>query len=91
MNGKIVDDVNEFQYLEAIVDKYSGGYRDMLNRLEEAKVAFQSLWKVCSARGTGKKTKVILFNTQVRPALFYGCEIWKFDKTDERRLDTFQH
>ena len=48
------------------------------------------MWRVWSARGIGRKTKMKLFNTLIRPVLLYGCETWKLTKVEEKRLDTFQ-
>ena len=46
VNGKEVEDVEEFLYLGATVDKESGGSKDIMNRLQKARSAFQRLGKV---------------------------------------------
>ena len=53
-NGEEVEDVEEFAYLGAIVDKEGGGNKDVRNRLQKARGAFQRL----SARGIGRRTKI---------------------------------
>ena len=58
VNGEEVQDVEEFAYLGAIVDKEGGGNKDIRNRLQKARDAFQRLWKVWAARGIGRRTKV---------------------------------
>ena len=90
VNGEEVEDVEEFAYLGAIVDKEGGGNKDIRNRLQKARGAFQRLWKVWAARGIGRRTKIQLFKTLVRPVLLYGCETWNITKTDERKLNSFQ-
>ena len=43
VNGEEVDDVEEFAYLGAIVDKEGGGSRDIRERLQTIRGAFQRL------------------------------------------------
>uniref|UniRef100_A0A0L8HUS5 Uncharacterized protein n=1 Tax=Octopus bimaculoides TaxID=37653 RepID=A0A0L8HUS5_OCTBM len=38
-----------------------------------------------------RDTKIKLYKTLVRPALLYGCETWKMNNSDERKLDSFQY
>ena len=90
VNGEEVEDVGEFPYLGATVDKEGGGSRDIRNRLQKARGVFQRLGKVWAARGIGRGTKIRLFQTLVRPVLLDGCETWKITKADERRLNSFQ-
>ena len=81
VNGEEVEDVEEFVYLGATVNK-GGGSRDITNRLQKARGAFQRLGKVWATRGIGRRTKIRLFKTLVRPVLPYGCETWKIIKGD---------
>lgn len=90
VNGQEVEEVDEFVYLGAIVDKEGGGSKDIKNRIQKARGAYRGLWRIWSARGIGQKTKLRLYNTLVRPVLLYGCETWKLTKAEERKLDTFQ-
>ena len=46
VNGREVEDVKEFIYLGASVDKEGGGSKDIMNRLQKAFSAFQRLGKV---------------------------------------------
>ena len=80
VNGEEVEDVEEFVYLGATVNK-GGGSRDITNRLQKARGAeTRELGKVCATRGIGTRTKIRLFKTLVRPVLLYGCETWKIIK-----------
>ena len=63
VNGEEVEDVEEFAYLGAIVDKDGGGGKDIRDRLQTTRGAFQRLCKVWAARGIGKRTKIRLFKT----------------------------
>ena len=61
VDGQEVDDIEEFTYLGAIVDKEGGG--SILHRLQKARDAFQRLRRVWAARGVGKRTKIHLWKT----------------------------
>ena len=90
VDGEEVDDIEEFTYLGAIVNKDRGGSKDIMHRLQRARGALQRLRRVWAARGVGERTKIRLFKTLVRPVLLYGCETWKITKNDERKLNSFQ-
>ena len=90
VDGEEVDDIEEFTYLGAIVDKEGGGSKDIMHRLQKARGAFQRLRRVRAARGIGKRTKIRLFKPLVWPVLLYGCETWQITKHDERKLNSFQ-
>ena len=76
LNGEEVEDVKEFIYLVATVDKEGGGNRDIAYRLQKARGALRRLKRIWTARGIGR-TKLKLFNSLVQPILLYGCETWK--------------
>ena len=64
VNGREVEDVEEFPYLGATVDKEGGeGSKDITNRLQKARRAFQRLGRMWAARGIGGRTKTRLFKT----------------------------
>ena len=73
VDGEELDDIEEFTYLGAIVDKDGGGSKDIMHRLQKARGAFQRLRRVWAAKGIGRRTKIRLFKTLVRPVLLY---IW---------------
>ena len=90
VNGREAEDAEEFPHLGATVDKEGGGSKDIMNRLQKAQKAFQLLRKAWAARGIGRRTKIRLFKTLIRPVLLYGCETWKITKAGERKLNSFQ-
>ena len=73
VDGEELDDIEEFTYLGAIVDKDGGGSKDIMHRLQKARGAFQRLRRVWAAKGIGRRTKIRLLKTLVRPVLLY---IW---------------
>ena len=90
VNDEEVEDIEGFAYLGAIVDKEGGGSKDMRNRLQKVRGAFQRQWKVWTARGIGRRIKRRLFKTLVRPVLLYVCETCKITETNESKLKSFK-
>ena len=60
VNGKEVEDVEEFHYLGATVDKEGGGSKGIMSRLQKAWRALRRLGKAWAARGIGRRTKIHL-------------------------------
>jgi hypothetical protein len=87
----VIEDVEEFTYLGAIVSKEGGGENDMNSRINKARAAFIKLNKVWRSKQFGRKTKIKLYKTLVRPVLLYGSETWKINQSDEKKLDSFQY
>lgn len=90
VNGEEVDDVEEFTYLRAIVDKEGGGSKDIMHRLQKVRDAFQRLRRVWATREIGRRTKIRLFKALVCPVPLYGFETWKITKNNDRELNSFQ-
>ena len=65
VDGEELDDIEEFTYLGAIVDKDGGGSKDIMHRLQKARGAFQRLRRVWAAKGIGRRTKIRLLKTLV--------------------------
>ena len=91
VNDEQVDDVEEFLYLGALLDKEGGATKDIQQRLSKARQTFYRLRRIWNSSEISRKTKIQLFKTIVRAVLMYGCEAWKLTKTEEKKLDAFQY
>ena len=58
VDGEKVDDLEEFTYLGATVNKEGGGSKDIMQHLQKARGTFQRLLRVWAARGIGRRTKI---------------------------------
>ena len=90
VDGEEVDDVEEFTYRGAILDKEGGGSKDIMHRLQKVPGAFQRLGRIWAAKEIGRRTKIRLFKTLAQLVLLYGCKTCKITKNDERKLNSFQ-
>ena len=86
-----IEDVDKFTYLGAVMDKEGGGSCDIKNRIQKARGTFHRLRNIWYARGIGRKTKIHLYKSLVRPVLLYGCETWKLTNIEEKKLNTVEH
>ena len=91
VNDEQVDDVEEFLYLGALLDKEGGATKNILQRLSKARQTFYRLRRIWDRSEISRKTKVQLFKTIVRAVLMYGCEAWKLTRAEAKKLDAFQY
>ena len=47
--------------------------------------------RVWNSRSVSGKTKIRLYKTLVKPVLMYGCETWKMNESDAKKIDVFQN
>ena len=91
IDGKDVEDVDSFTYLDAIVNKTGGAEQDITARVGKARSSFNKLTKVWKSSQYSMRTKTRIFNSNVLTVLLYGSETWRMTKRDEDKLDSFQH
>ena len=77
LSGQAVEDVNEFTYLGSIVSPTGGTEEDIKARRKKAQQAFTMLRPVWSCRSLRTKTKLRIFNSNVKSVLLYGSETWR--------------
>ena len=77
LSGQAVEDVNEFTYLGSIVSPTGGTEEDIKARRKKAQQAFATLRPVWSCRSPRTKTKLRIFNSNVKSVLLYGSETWR--------------
>ena len=90
VDGQDITEVETFNYLGATICKEGGGgMKDIKNRLSKARGAFVRLEKIWNSKSISRRTKLRLYKTLVVPVLLYGCETWKMNKGDDKRIDVF--
>jgi hypothetical protein len=83
---KKVEQVNSFTYLGSIVTKDGDADEDVRSRIRKANGAFIQLYPVWRNRNISERTKLRIFNTNVKSVLLYGCETWKVTQPLTDRL-----
>ena len=72
-----LEEVTSFTYLGSIVNTTGGTEQDIKARIGKARTAFSLLNKLWRSREISTRTKVRLFNTNVKSVLLYGSETWR--------------
>ena len=84
-----LEEVGSFCYLGSVIDGKGGTEADIKARIGKARAAFTQLGKVWRATKISKKTKLRLFNSNVKSVLLYGCETWKATLGTLKKVQTF--
>ena len=71
------DEAEEFTYLGSIVNIEGGTNADVKNRIHKARVIFNILGKVWSAKYISRGTKMNIFNSNIKYVLLYRAETWR--------------
>ena len=89
VDDKPLDVVDNFTYLGSMVDDKGGTTADIKARLGKARAAFISLNNIWKDNALSIKTKVKVFNSNVKSVLLYGSETWSLSQTWTRKLQSF--
>lgn len=76
VNGKAIQQVEEFCYLGSIINKHGGTEANIQRRIWKARQAFGALTKIWTSTQISKGTKIKIFNSNVKAVLLYACEAW---------------
>ena len=84
-----LEDVEKFTYLGSIVDVKGGTDADIKARIGKARTAFCILYKVWTSKVISRRTKIRIFNSNVKSVLLYGAETWRTTQATTKRIQTF--
>ena len=84
-----IDEVEDFAYLGSNISKDGGSDQDIPVRIGKARTAFAILTPVWRSKVISRKTKLRIFNTNVKSVLLYGSETWRVTKANSTKLQTF--
>ena len=63
--------------------------RDVTARIGKARAAFAMLKNIWSSKEIRTRTKLRIFNFNVKSVLLYGCKTWRTTKTMLQKIQTF--
>ena len=86
-----IEQVDNFTYLGAVVSTADPTQKDIKNRLAKARSAFHRLRPIWKSKQYTRKTKLRIYNSNVKSILMYGSECWRVTKSDMRALSSFHH
>ena len=80
IGGQAIEGIDTCTYLGSIVSKTEGTEEDIMARIEKARHAFATLGPVWKNHNIYLKTKLRLFNSNVKTVLLYDTETWRRTK-----------
>ena len=90
-DGEPLEKVDEFTYLGSIVSTNEATHKDINSRLGKAQCAFAVLRHIWRSKQLRLKTKIRIYNSNVKSVLLYGSECWRVIQSDMKRLDAFKN
>ena len=72
-----------------MVDHQGGTDRDVTARIGKARATFVMLKNIWASGGISMRTKLRIFNSNVKSVLLYRCETWWTTQTMQRKIQTF--
>lgn len=88
-NEVAVGEVEQFKYLGSILTPDGGAELDIENRISKARTAFGALSRVWQSNAITMRTKLRIFETNVKSVLLYACETWKVTATITKKLQVY--
>ena len=89
LGDNALENVNSLTYLGSILDKKGGVAADIRSRFGKARQNFGRLRPVWKSPKLKTKTKLRIFNSNVKSVLLYGSETWCLTKENGNRIQTF--
>lgn len=89
VDGQAIEEVDRFTYLGSIVSKTEGTDEDVKARINKARQAFATLRPVWRSKNLSCRTKLRLFNSNVKSVLLSGAETWRCTKKLDHKLQVF--
>ncbi|KAI8500371.1 hypothetical protein Bbelb_219370 [Branchiostoma belcheri] len=87
--GEELETVREFTYLGSVITNDGGSSKDVDARIGKARTAFAQLKPVWRSKSFSLKTKLRLFESNVKSVLLYGCDTWGLTKHNMSKLQVF--
>ena len=84
-----IREVESFVYLGSVADQQGGTDRDVTARIGKARAAFAMLKNIWASRGISMRTKLCIFNFNMKLVLLYRCETWWTTQTMQQKIQTF--
>ena len=72
-------------------DTDNAAQKDIKARLGKARTAFSILRPIWKSNLCSLKTKIKLFNSNVKSVLLYGSECWRIIQSDMKKIESFYH
>ena len=89
VGGEPIREVESFIYLGSVVDQQGETDRNVTARINKARAALVMLKNIWASGGINMRTKLCVFNLNVKSILLYGCETWRTTPTMQQQIQAF--
>ncbi|XP_037930032.1 uncharacterized protein LOC119664651, partial [Teleopsis dalmanni] len=89
LDDSYIEEVQSFCYLGSYISNNGGSRQDIQHMLSKAKQAFGTLNKIWRSSNITQRTKIHLYNANVKSTLLYGSESWNLTARDAQQLQAF--
>ena len=89
LDNTALEEVDNFTYLGSVVDLKGGTDADVKVRIGKARAAFSQLKNIWSSKDLSTRTKLRIFNSNVKSVLLYGSETWRTTLEITKKIQTF--
>ena len=89
LDDDLLEEVNSFTYLGSVLDTQGGTDADIRARIGKARAVFLQLKNTWSSKDLKLQTKIRIFNSNVKPVLLYGSEMWRTTVATTKKVQTF--
>jgi hypothetical protein len=89
ITNKEIEHLESFTYLGRIVTQDEEKDQDINQTIKKANAAFIQLYQVWKNKNCSQKTKLWIFNSNVKSGLLYACETWRVLKASMNKLQSF--
>src|ERR1700755_96343 len=90
VEGRKLEEVNEFKYLGMLVEGKGGTEKEIKNRVVEGMKVLGGLREVWKKGRISKEIKVRMFECMCLPSSTYGCETWVMNAQIRKGLEVFE-
>lgn len=81
---------DNFKYLETIINKNSNVSEEIKEMLQASNRCYYAFKGLLTSKLLGRKTKLTLYKTLIRPVTVYSAECWRMTSLDKRILLAFE-
>ena len=89
LENAVLQEVDAFTYLGSIINREGGTDEDIKTRIQKARGAFATLKNIWKSGQIKIKTKIRIFNSNVKSVLLYGSETWRTTRATSKKLQVF--
>ena len=90
VDGQQYEGVENFTYLGSVINRQGKIEEELKSRLLSANRCYHACKDLLGSKLIGKKSKLQIYKTVIRPVVTYGCETWAATQNDEKKLEVFE-